>query len=118
MDFEVSASLEILEVLWQFSWLNEVKSIISVIILYSRTSIMRQSLLTAVALKKLKLVKILLEGGAKVNQKGYDGKTALTVACSVLIEEFDHPNSLFFVIRLNKCSVHVGNVWKSIGTGH
>ena len=54
-------------------------------------------MLTAVALKKLKLVKILLEGGAKVNQKGYDGKTALTVACSVLIEEFDHPNSLSFV---------------------
>jgi hypothetical protein len=48
------------------------------------------ALLTAVALKKLKLVKILLEGGAKVNQKGYDGKTALTVACSVLIEEFEH----------------------------
>jgi hypothetical protein len=50
--------------------------------------------LTTVALKKLKLVKILLAGGAKVNHKGYDGKTALTVACSVLIEEFDHPNSL------------------------
>ena len=54
-------------------------------------------MLTAVALKKLKLVKILLEGGVKVNHKGYDGKTALTVACSVLIEEADHPNLLSLV---------------------
>lgn len=54
-------------------------------------------MLTAVALKKLKLVKILLEGGVKVNHKGYDGKTALTVACSVLIEDTDHPDILSFV---------------------
>jgi len=54
-------------------------------------------LLTAVALNKLKLVKILLEGGTKVNHKGYDGKTALIVACSVFIEDVHHPNILSFV---------------------
>jgi hypothetical protein len=54
-------------------------------------------LLTAVALKKLKLVKILLEGGVKVNHKGYDAKTALIVACYVFIEEVHHPNILIFV---------------------
>ena len=54
-------------------------------------------MLTAVALKKLKLVKSLLEGGVKVNHKGYDAKTALTVACSVFIEEVHHPHILIFV---------------------
>lgn len=42
-------------------------------------------------------MKILLEGGAKVNHKGYDGKSKRTVACSVLIEDADHPNLLSFV---------------------
>ena len=55
------------------------------------------ALLTAVALKKLKLVNILLEGGVKVNHKGYDAKTALIVACYVFIEEVHHPNILIFV---------------------
>ena len=50
---------------------------------------------TAVALKKLKLVNILLEGGVKVNHKGYYVKTALILVCSVFIEDVHHPHILY-----------------------
>jgi ankyrin repeat protein len=53
--------------------------------------------LTTVALKKLKLENTLLEGGVKVNHKGYDGKTALIIACSVFIEDVHHSNIVSFV---------------------
>ncbi|CAC5378407.1 unnamed protein product [Mytilus coruscus] len=36
---------------------------------------------SAVAEKKLKLLKILLEGGSEVNRRAYDGKTALMIIC-------------------------------------
>ncbi|CAC5378399.1 unnamed protein product [Mytilus coruscus] len=39
------------------------------------------SLHSAVAEKKLKLLKILLEGGSVVNRRAYDGKTALMIIC-------------------------------------
>ena len=53
--------------------------------------------LTTVALKKLKLENTLLEGGVKVNHKGYDGKTALIIACSVFIDDVHHSNIVSFV---------------------
>ncbi|CAC5378396.1 unnamed protein product [Mytilus coruscus] len=37
---------------------------------------------TAVAQRKLKLIKILLEGGSNINVQAYDGKTALMIALS------------------------------------
>ncbi|CAC5378398.1 unnamed protein product [Mytilus coruscus] len=39
------------------------------------------SLHSAVAEKKFKLLKILLEGGSEVNRRAYDGKTALMIIC-------------------------------------
>ncbi|VDI05608.1 Hypothetical predicted protein, partial [Mytilus galloprovincialis] len=42
----------------------------------------KEMLLKAVAQGKIKLVKLLMDGGVDVNFQGYDGKTPLIVACS------------------------------------
>ncbi|XP_063436549.1 uncharacterized protein LOC134717979 [Mytilus trossulus] len=47
------------------------------------------SLHSAITEKKLKLLKILLEGGSEVNRRAYDGKTALMIICSDFGEEHD-----------------------------
>ncbi|CAC5378400.1 unnamed protein product [Mytilus coruscus] len=47
----------------------------------STTLTTNDALHSAVAEKKLKLLKILLEGGSEVNRRAYDGKTALIIIC-------------------------------------
>ncbi|XP_063420656.1 ankyrin repeat domain-containing protein 50-like [Mytilus trossulus] len=46
----------------------------------------KEMLLKAVAQQKIKLVKLLMDGGVDVNFQGYDGKTPLIVACSFVAE--------------------------------
>jgi hypothetical protein len=46
----------------------------------------KYALLTAVFQRKLKLVRILLDGGMDVNYQSYDGKTPLMIACCFLQE--------------------------------
>ncbi|CAG2206774.1 unnamed protein product [Mytilus edulis] len=56
-------------------------------------------LLKAVAQGKIKLVKLLIDGGVDVNFPGYDGKTPLIVACSFVAEKKDS-DSLIVLINL------------------
>ncbi|CAC5367615.1 unnamed protein product [Mytilus coruscus] len=55
-------------------------------------------MLKAVAQRKIKLVKLLLDGGVDVNFQGYDGKTPLIVACSCLHE---NENSDCMILLIN-----------------
>ncbi|CAC5367608.1 unnamed protein product [Mytilus coruscus] len=58
-------------------------------------------LLKAVAQRKMKLVKLLVDGGVNVNFQGYDGKTPLIVACSFVAEEKNSDSdSLIVLINL------------------
>ncbi|CAC5367606.1 unnamed protein product [Mytilus coruscus] len=58
-------------------------------------------LLKAVAQVKIKLVKLLMDGGVDVNFQGYDGKTPLIVACSFVVEKKDSDSeSLMMLISL------------------
>ncbi|CAC5367616.1 unnamed protein product [Mytilus coruscus] len=56
-------------------------------------------MLKAVAQRKIKLVKLLLDGGVDVNFQGYDGKTPLIVACSFLHEN-ENSDSMIMLINL------------------
>ncbi|CAG2224737.1 unnamed protein product [Mytilus edulis] len=56
-------------------------------------------MLKAVAQRKIKLVKLLLDGGVDVNFQGYDGKTPLIVACSFQHQHQDS-DSLIMLINL------------------
>ncbi|CAC5419979.1 unnamed protein product [Mytilus coruscus] len=53
-------------------------------------------LLTAVAQQKKKLVRLLVDGGTDVNYQGYDGKTALMIACS-FISQTEKEKVMYFV---------------------
>lgn len=57
------------------------------------------SLHSAIMEKKLKLLKILLEGGFEVNRRAYDGKTALLIICSDFEEKHDE-DFIIAVIQL------------------
>ncbi|CAC5378397.1 unnamed protein product [Mytilus coruscus] len=63
------------------------------------TAIGSNALHAAVAEKKIKLIKILLQGGTDVNGRAYDGKTALMIACCYIREE-DHDGDISEIIRL------------------
>lgn len=59
----------------------------------------KYALLTAVFQRKLKLVRILLDGGMNVNYQSYDGKTPLMIACCFL-QENDEGEKRDTVIKL------------------
>lgn len=48
----------------------------------------------------MKLVRLLLEGGTEVDYQGYDGKTALMIACSFIQQDDGDPNVAFLVKTL------------------
>ena len=59
----------------------------------------KYALLTAVFQRKLKLVRILLDGGMDVNYQSYDGKTPLMIACCFL-QENDEGEKRDTIIKL------------------
>ncbi|XP_063420657.1 ankyrin repeat domain-containing protein 50-like [Mytilus trossulus] len=62
----------------------------------------KEMILKAVAQRKTKLVKLLLDGGVDVNFKGYDGKTPLIVACSFLLQNDDNDSMITLINLLIK----------------
>ncbi|CAC5367607.1 unnamed protein product [Mytilus coruscus] len=63
-------------------------------------------LLKAVAQRKIKLVKLLVDGGVNVNYQGYDGKTPLIVACSFVEEKKDSDSLIVLINLLIKCGAN------------
>ncbi|XP_063420660.1 ankyrin repeat domain-containing protein 34B-like [Mytilus trossulus] len=59
----------------------------------------KEMMLKAVAQRKIKLIKLLLDGGVDVNFQGYDGKTPLIVACSFLHQN-EESDSMIMLINL------------------
>lgn len=55
-------------------------------------------LLKAVAQRKTKLVKVLVQGGVDLDNQGYDGKTPLIIACSFVPEEEDRDTETLAVL--------------------
>ena len=59
-------------------------------------------LLKAVAQRKIKLIKLLLQGGVNIDIQGYDGKTPLIVACSFVPEDFENETLVVLIEFLLK----------------
>ena len=59
-------------------------------------------LLKAVAQRKIKLIKLLLQGGVNINNTGYDGKTPLIVACSFVPEKCENETLMIIIECLLK----------------
>ena len=64
-------------------------------------------MLKAVAQRKIKLVKLLLDGGVDVNFQGYDGKTPLIVSCSFLHQNEDSDSMIKLINLLIKGGANV-----------